>query len=324
MKHFYVLFVSIITLFVLTACSSTNQSESVTSQNTQASEVSSNEEKNQSTETSSTQKESAYQEETRPTGYLIQAEQVFLGDNTEGLLTLDFHRMEENDSLEQNFMQSLVESDGTSQNVLSELEEVSIENNSEATLIFSPDEMLSSLSSTEQSNFDDMLVQISALYGIEQLHFYVGDEPGIDYGQSGTVATKEVETIENRGYYLFPTEETENPEYNYITGASSGEEVHDENGELLNFEDTLEAMRSVTAENVARKPSINEDVDIHSATIEGEKAEVNYSISEKQDWTEEKQEQLEEVLQLTALDFDVDELQLTNETEKTHTIFPFK
>lgn len=333
MKYFYRLLFAIVFLFFFTACSSANETGNNETHTEHESEVSNESESEAALETDqetdaqttevTTNEESTYQEETMPTDYLIYGEYIYLENDTPAILTLDFNRTKENGSLEENMKNSLVESDMTSQNVLSELENVTIENGTEATLVFSPGEMMASMSSTEQTQFSKMLTQISFLYGVEQLYFYVGDEPGISIGQSGDIESMEVDANENRGYYLFPTEETDDPEYHYVTGATAGEEVYDENGELLDLAETLVAMRSVTADNVARQPSINETVEIHHATIDENQAEVSYSIDQKAEWTEEEQNQLENVLQLTALDFKVDELHLINQNEETLTIFPF-
>lgn len=323
MRRFYLFFVSVLSLFFFTACNSASEIGDSTSENTQ--EPARNSEKEETTnQTTSVEKAPNYQEKNMPAGYLIYGQQVFLGEDTEGLLTLDFIRTEKNNSKEENLKQSLRESDATSQKVLTELENVTIENKNEANLTFTPEEKLSSMSSTEHTKFDEMLFQISSLYGIEKIHFYVGDGAGISYGQSGTVTTMDVKANENRGYYLFPIEETDDPDYSYITGATAGEDIRDNTGELLDFAETIEAMRSVKADNVVRKPSIDDRVKVHSAKVDENRAEVKYTIEDDQekDWTKEDQEQLEKVLQLTALDFDVDELQLVNEEEHTITIFP--
>ncbi len=336
MKYVYRLLVGLFMLFLFTACSSaddTGNTETHSEHETLASsehgsEVGKQKESELETNDQSTEEttddEPTYQEETMPTDYLFHGEYISSENNTPGILTLDFTRIEENGSLEEDMKKSLVESDETSQNVLSELEDVTIENGTEATFTFSPDETMASMSSTEQEHFSEMLSQISFLYGIKQLHFYVEDEAGVSIGQSGDIETLEVEANENRGYYLFPTDDSENPEYNYITAATAGEEITDENGDLFDLAATIEAMRMVNTDNVAREPSIDERVEIHSAKVEGKQAEVSYSIADDQEeWTEEDQEQLEDVLQLTALDFEVDALQLTNEDEKTLTTFPF-
>ncbi|WP_066190051.1 hypothetical protein [Gracilibacillus timonensis] len=124
-------------------------------------------------------------------------------------------------------MDSLVESDATSQQVLSTLQEITIDNESEPSFVFTPLQLFSSMASTEQAHFQEMLFQISSLYGIDLLRFYTGEQVGIMFGQAGEIESMKVEAKENRGDYLFPTD---NGTYQYIAGVSGGKDIHDKNG----------------------------------------------------------------------------------------------
>lgn len=323
MKYFYVLLLSTL----LIACSPNNEiaEDSVNEQNEGQEEVNESETIPDDSEEEPEEDEMegpAYTEEQRPSGYTIDAQNVYFGDG-DGIPTLDINRSETEGSLGENMRESLVQSDLTSQSVLSSLQEVTIENETEASFNFSADEQMSSMASSEQVQFSEMVSQISSLYGIETIHLFVENEPGVSWGQSGEIETIEVDANENRGYYLFPVEDEGTTRY--VTGASAGENIHDENGELLGFSETLEEISTVAVENVDRQPGISEAIILHDSTIDDTQAEVSYSINEEEtlEWTEENQNHFENILQLTAMDFQVEELHLIDEDENTVTIFTF-
>jgi hypothetical protein len=265
--------------------------------------------------------EPTYSEEQRPPGYTIDAQNVYFGDGS-NILTLNINRSETEATLGENLRESLAQSDVTSQNVLSSLQEVTIENETEASFNFSADNQMTSMASSEQTQLSEIVSQITAMYGIETIHLFVENEPGVSWGQSGEIETIEVAANENRGYYPFPVEDE--GIIRYITGAGAGENIHGENDELLGFSETLEKMRTISGENVDRQAGISDAVFINNSAINDNQAEVSYSINEENsEWTEEDQKHFENILQLTALDFQVEELHLINEDENTITIFTF-
>jgi major membrane immunogen (membrane-anchored lipoprotein) len=324
MKRTYLL-IAISLLFLLMACGQndtgeeTDEAENGTQTEDEVSDENGEEEEtesepNEDQETASenediSEEEQTVTEETIDGSFIVYGHRDYEGN--EELLTFSFQRSDQQLSLEERLMDSLVESAETDK--LDALDRITIEG-STASLYFTENEQLLSMASTEQLYFTEMLYEISSLYGIETLEFYVGDEPGVDFGQTGTVETMEVEAPDNRGFYVYGEVDEETT---YISGVAAEEEMSNESGELMNFAETVEKMQSVQGD-ASYHSGISEGIDIVDVTVNDMIAEVHYNTADSQ----ANLENFEHVLQLAALDFDFEHLQLNNQEEGEVKIFP--
>jgi hypothetical protein len=233
-------------------------------------------------------------------------------EENEELITFSFHRSNQQLSLEERLFDSLKESVETDK--LEELDRITVDGTT-ASLYFSENERLQSMASTEQLYFTDMLYAISSLYGIETLDFYVDENLGIEFGQTGTVESMEVETPQNRGFYVYGDIDGTRT---YISGIFAEEIITDEAGDLMDFPETVNKMRTVQ-DQAFYQPGINEGIEIIDVSVQDARAEVHYNaVNAEADIAD-----FENVLQLAALDFDFQELHLINQEEGLAKIFLF-
>ncbi|MCK0471747.1 hypothetical protein [Halalkalibacter sp. APA_J-10(15)] len=225
-----------------------------------------------------------------------------LVDETEmAVMTLQLEQLESPRDMNMRFMDSLVASDFTSNQVLAELLEVTIEDGSQVTLVFSENEQLMSMASTEQLMFDEMLMEISHFYGIDELKFYVEDSPGITYGQMGEVETMTVNREENRGYYAVSNSDS------YVSGRHIGQSMTN------TFEQTVEQMKEAD-DGEYYYSMIPNDLEMTEIVENQTEIEITFE-TDVIDLTAFKHG-----LVLTAIDFGVDELRLVNDSQRTKTI----
>ncbi|WP_077602976.1 hypothetical protein [Oceanobacillus sojae] len=132
----------------------------------------------------------------------------------------------------------------------------------------------------------------------------------------------EIEQESNRGYYVIPSEESERGEYTYISGSEAGEQIYSEDDELFDFGQTIEAMTTTENDDGSYHSGIYEGVEIEEATIDGNQAIVKYHINDDTEASQQEMEDFEQVLQLAALDFQAEELEIINETERIISAYP--
>ncbi|GEN44379.1 hypothetical protein [Alkalibacillus haloalkaliphilus] len=260
--------------------------------------------------------EDVYTEETIDSPYYITGRIVMLGENSEAL-GFHFQRQDADQSREERLLQSLQESDFTSIDVLADLEDVRLVDDSTIDLIFNEDHKLRILTSAEQYFLTEMLHEFSDLYGFSTINFYVEDDQGVIYGQYGDLETMEVELEENRGYYVYEDPVEQPPEPLFLNAQTVGEEVKDET--LFNFEETIEAISYSNQDAEGYRSAIGESIQIIEVSVEDRHATVVLDHEENRESIEE----LEVVLQLTALDFQLESIQLIDEQEQTDKTFVF-
>ncbi|WP_088036222.1 hypothetical protein [Evansella clarkii] len=135
-----------------------------------------------------------------------------------------------------------------------------------AVLDFSEDHRLMSLASEQENILRETLREIFGLYGFSTVILTVNGDPGVDFGQAGPIEELEDVTPVNRGYYLY---KHENGESLFIRGAAAGEEMTDDSGNLLSFEDTLEKMKSVD-DGAWYSPAIPEELELETSPGDNE------------------------------------------------------
>lgn len=314
MRRISVVLISICFLLFLTACG--QGEESIEQENTE-------QEKDvvEKAEDSS-EEEPTFIEEKVADGFVVHIDWQVIEDNQDGVLSLSFSRLATVSTYEDQLMTSLVESDSTSNQVLSELKEISIEDETVAILVFSEDEMLTSMASSEHKYFTEMLFMISSIYGIEELRFQVEDEPGIVFGQIGTLETLAVEKIGNRGYYLITADQQEDATPYYVSGKSAGEPIGYDDNAYYDFVETLEKMQTVDEDAAFYQTAIPASINIENAVVVGNQAEVTIKHEEALGVADLLQ--FENVVQLAALDFQIEELRIVNESEQIIKIFSLR
>lgn len=99
----------------------------------------------------------------------------------------------------------------------------------------------------------------------------------------------------------------------FLAGGNLEEQVTDENGEPLSFEETVETMKTVERDDAFYSSAIVEGIDIVGASIENGNASVQYTMDEEI-VTEADRIVFETAIQLAALDFHAWEVKLRNDT----------
>lgn len=252
----------------------------------------------------------------------VAGEFLIYGDWLDGAdLMLYFTRTTDEMTREERFHQSLIESDPSQRDLFSEVVDFEVDG-SVANLYFNEKDDLS-MASTESAQFWEVLREIGFRYGIEEVNLFNQDgERGLTFAENTWEEPVEIEQDPNRGYYVMPAEESERGEYTYISSAAAGEEIYTEDGELLDFGQTVEAMATVRNDEESYYPGIYEGLEIEEAMIDGNQAIVKYHISDGVEASQRAREDFEQVLQLAALDFQVEELRIVNETDQVISVYP--
>lgn len=292
-----------------TAVEEEPEDEASENENTETEEAESEEEQPSASEDAN-EEEAVMTEEIIDGSYEVYGHRDF--DADEELIVFSFQRSEQQLPLEDRFMASLKESVETDK--LEELERISAEGTA-ASLYFTENEQLQSMASAEQLYFTDMLYDISSLYGIDTLHFYVGDEPGIDFGQTGRIETLEVEAPKSRGFYVYGDIDGTRT---YISGVAAEEVMTNDDGDLMDFVETVNKMQSVQ-DSAAYHSGISEGIEIIDVSVHDALAEVHYNSPDAQTDISD----FENVLQLAALDFHMQELHLINQEQEQAKIYLF-
>ncbi len=225
--------------------------------------------------------------------------------DNQDIMTFAVERAEQELTKEERLKESLIQSDFTNHQSFHELLEVSIDD-STATLVFSQNQMFMSLASTEQLLLDEMLYQLTALFGVDTLVFYVEDQRGLDYGQTGRIETMSMEAESNRGYYLLVDEEAQGEREHalYVPRYQSDDRMTTES----DFSETIEEMQQLNDQPDKYQPAIPEAVNVIDVKEEEGIVEIRFEAEDSVNL-----EDFYNIIELTALDFELETLQLVNE-----------
>lgn len=230
------------------------------------------------------------------------------GGNTD-FIVIGKKEISQESRLEDVLITALQESDPTSGQYLSDLEEVSTEEDV-VVLDFANSRSLQSLASTEQGYLVSVFEELFSLYGFEEIAFEADGESGIAFGQIGDDEESLSISSINRGYYLIESEE----EFFLISARMAGENIaNEETGTPLNFADTIAKMAEPNKSVDWYESAIPDSIDISDVRIPGTTAEVYYTISEEGLLNEEQLETFFHALKLSAIPFTLENLLIINE-----------
>ncbi|WP_416150116.1 hypothetical protein ACM26V_03745 [Salipaludibacillus sp. HK11] len=232
-----------------------------------------------------------------------------------------FTRTTDEMTREELFEQSLIESDPSQDQLLSTMTNFEVDG-TVVNLYFDENDNLS-MASTESDQFWEVLHEIGFRFGIDEINLFNQDgERGLTFAENIWEEPIEIEQEPTRGYYVMSEDNSERGEYTYISGAVAEEEIYTEDDDLLDFGKTIEEMASVENDDGSYYSGIYEGLEIEEATINGNQATVRYHINEDVEAPEQEREDFEQVIQLAALDFQVEELEIVNETDRVISVYP--
>ncbi|MDQ0208336.1 hypothetical protein [Alkalicoccobacillus murimartini] len=257
-----------------------------------------------------------YSEEKVSGDYLIYIERL------DGIdIMYHFTRTTDDMTREQLLHQSFIESDPSQNELFSAVTDFEVKGNV-ANLYYNEDDTLST-ASTESSQFWDVVDEIGFRYDIDEVNLFNQDgERGLIFAENDWEEPINIEQEPNRGYYVMSPEKTERGENTYIGVVTVEEEIYTAEGELMDFSETVEAMATVENDEASYYSGIYEGLEIEEATIESDQATVRYTTKDGIEAPEQERKDFEQVLQLAAMDFQVDELKIVNETESIISTFP--
>lgn len=217
--------------------------------------------------------------------------------------------------------ESLQESDPSQRQLFSAVTDFEVDG-AAANLYFNEDDVLS-MASTESNQFWEVLHEIGFRYGIKEINLFNQDgERGLTFAENTWEDPVEIEQEPNRGYYVVAADSSEQGENTYVSGAVTEESIYGADDELLNFEETIEAMTTVENEDMPYHSGIYDGIEIEEATIDGSQAIVRYQVGDDAEASDQERQDFEQVLQLAALDFQVEELKIINETDQVISSYP--
>lgn len=266
-------------------------------------------------------KEDAYEEIQESENYTIQTD--YVDATTEFITTFSINRDGDLDgSREERLERSLFESDPSEQDILSSFTNLSLEGDTLIVELNTTEYTHLSLSSTMHGMFFQSFSAISDLYGVNEAVFL--DPDGV---KEVIVADRTIDQTMNieeergltRGYYTLY--DTELEQTLFLSGGQLDENVTGADGEPLNFEETIEEMKTVNEHELSYSTAIVEGIEIDDVSFENEVASVIYTVDEDL-VTESDQIVFANAMQLTALDFHATELELVNETERRIVNYP--
>ncbi|WP_080874444.1 hypothetical protein [Oceanobacillus timonensis] len=287
--------------FVFAACNNTNETDSTDateSNDAEGDAVSDDAAENneEGIEQDNEAEEQDYTEEQVSRDYLIYGEWL---EGTD--LLLHFTRTTDDLTREERLHQSLMESDSSQRNLFSATTKFEVDG-TQANLYFNEDDDLS-MASTESAQFWEVMNEIGFRYGLDAFNLLNQDgERGLTFAENHWEEPIEIEQEPNRGYYVMNPEKTEQGEHTYISGAVAGEETYTDDEDYYS--------------------GIYEGLEMEEAMIDGNQATVKYRIDEGTEASQQEREDFEQVLQLAALDFEVEELKLVNETDQVISVYP--
>lgn len=321
---------------ILVGCNTSNEQtqntdsvepvENNTEEQTESNETDSAEEDAEEIETDDTNdeeegNEEAYEEVQESENYLIQTD--YVDATTEFITTFSINREGDIDgSREERLERSLFESDPSEQDILSMFTELTLDDSVLTVQFNVSDEQLLSTTSAQNQLFYQSFSGISDLYGVEEVIFLdpnggremiVGGSP-LDQ----TMSIQEERGL-SRGYYTIY--DTELEQTLFLPGRLLGENVTGTDGEPLNFEETIEEMKTVNEHDLSYSTAIVEGIEIDQVSFDDDVASVHYTMDEE-NVTESDQIVFANAMQLAALDFHATELELVNETERRIVNYP--
>ncbi|MBU9674041.1 hypothetical protein KQ939_13965 [Planococcus sp. CP5-4] len=243
------------------------------------------------------------------TGYLT-AFNIERGEDEEGIA-------------EKSLMQSLIENDPTTLEILGSYAELTVDMPKLNVKFTEEDGSALSTTSAQTTFFYSSLFGISDLYGIEEIVFTNPE------GEENVIVAQrlvdkplivEEERGISRGYYTMYDKELE--QTNFLAGVDVGEQVADENGEPLSFHETVEVMKTADQEGATYSSAMVEGLEVVDASLENDTATVRFT-SDEETVTEPDLIVFETAMQLAALDFEVEQLRLINETLEESITYPF-
>ncbi|MGX1265996.1 hypothetical protein RKD55_003800 [Rossellomorea marisflavi] len=221
---------------------------------------------------------------------------------------------------EERLVASLMENDPSEQKILESYTKLMVDG-ANLKVDFQEDGNVLSATSAQHTMFYDSLFGISHLYGIEEITFVnpKGEE-------NITVAERKVdapivvadERGNSQGYYTIYDKEGKRTWF-----IPAGELDEGAEGEALSFQETIEMMQTVNQEDAYYASAITEGLEVVDASLEDGVAIVHYTMDEEEVSASDRIV-FENAMQLAALDFDANELQMVNETQRQNKIFPFE
>lgn len=305
---------------VVAACNNANETPSNSNEDIGEIETTEGEEISASDDDTAKNDEDA--EELDYTEEQVAGDFLIYGEWLEGTdFMLYFTRTTDEMTREERFHQSLIESDPSQRDLFSATTNFEVDG-TVVNLYYNENDHLS-MASTESAQFWEVLHAIGFRYGFDEFNLFNQDgERGLTFAESYWEEPVEIEQEPNRGYYVVSPEKSERGEFTYISGAVAGEEIYADDGELLDFGQTVEAMATVENDKGSYYSGIYEGLEIEEAMIDGDEAIVKYDISDEAEVSQQEREDFEQVLQLAALDFQVEELKIVNETDRIVSVYP--
>lgn len=122
-----------------------------------------------------------------------------------------------------------------------------------------------------------------------------------------------------RGYYTVYDKESEATFF--LPGAELEEQIVNENDEPLSFPETIEAMGTINNEDTFYGTAIVDGIKVVDTSIKKGVASVKYEMDEDK-VTADDRTVFEKAIQLAALDFNAQEVELRNDTFKENNTYP--
>ncbi len=236
-------------------------------------------------------------------------------------VVFQFTRTADELTREERFQQSLQESDPSQRDLFSATTHYEMDERT-ANFYYNDEDTLS-MAATESNQFWEVLHELSFRFGINEINLFNQDgERDLHFAQMTIEEPIEVDHAPTRGYYVRLPENHDQGESQYVSGNSVGKEMYYDDDELLDFSQTIEAMASVDDDNGDYGSGLYEGLNVQEATIDDNQAIVSYNLHDGSEPSEQERIDFEHVVQLAALDFQVEELRLVNETEKVISIYP--
>lgn len=234
---------------------------------------------------------------------------------------ISFMRAEEEQPLEERIEQSLIDGDPSEQEILRSYVDISTDWPA-LNLQFQEEGNQLSATSAQSVLFYASLFTISDLYGIEEISFLNPDEEldiiVAERGIQEPVNLQEERGL-TRGYYTIYDEELE--ETLFLAGGDIEEQVPNETEEPLTFPETMETMAVVEGEDTFYSSAMVEGIEVTQVSMEDGEAAVQYTMDEEIT-SEADRIVFEKAIQLAALDFQAEEVNLINDTAEERTVYP--
>ena len=224
-------------------------------------------------------------------------------------------------SPEDRLKSSLLNNDPSEQEILKTYTDLSLE---ESNLEIHFNKAGNELSTTtaQSAFFYDALFGISHMYGVEEITFLNPDEKKdiivAERSVTNPIVVKDERDF-TRGYYTVYDKESEATFF--LPGAELEEQIVNENDEPLSFPETIEAMGTINNEDTFYGTAIVDGIKVVDTSIKKGVASVKYEMDEDK-VTADDRTVFEKAIQLAALDFNAQEVELRNDTFKENNTYP--